>query len=77
MSKMHEMRLGELIGKFGACCASISITGFCEEYWDGVDSLIKESWYKEAKGRKVKVINVTGLGIDSFEICIDIYPAWY
>lgn len=75
MSKMHEMRLGELIGKFGTCCAGISITGLCEEYRDGVDSLIKEPWYKEAKGRKVKVINVIGSDSHSFEICIDVYPA--
>ena len=66
------MSLDALMSKFDGCCASISITGLCEEYWEGLDSLMGESWYQEARDRKVKGISIIGFDEHSFELCIKI-----
>lgn len=70
--KVNGMRLNELMSKFSTCYASISITGLCEEYRDGLDSLMEESWYKEAQDQEVKGINIIGFDEHSFELCIEI-----
>ena len=41
------MRLYELVNKINACVACISITGLCDEYRDGLDSLMQEPWIKK------------------------------
>lgn len=66
------MRLGELVGKILTCNASITITGFCEEYRGGVDSLLKEPWYEEAQDRLVNGVSIFGYDERSFELVIRI-----
>lgn len=66
------MRLGELLGKIGTCYASISITGLCDEYRDGLDLLMEEPWYKESRNRLVKNIYIIGFDEYSFELSIEI-----
>lgn len=66
------MRLGELLENIGACHACISITGLCDEYREGVDSLREENWCKAARDRTVKRFHVIGFDAYSFEIRIEI-----
>ncbi len=66
------MRLYELVNKINTCVACISITGLCDEYRDGLDSLRQEPWYKENCDKPVKKINIIGFDEYSFELSIEI-----
>ncbi len=66
------MRLGELLGKIGTCVACISITGLCDEYRDGLETLLKEEWYKPCRNRTVRGISIIGFDEYSFELSIEI-----
>ncbi len=66
------MRLGELLGTIRTCNACISITGLCDEYRDGLEELLEEEWYKPAKNRTVRGIDIIGFDEYSFELCIEI-----
>lgn len=66
------MILCELIEKFQACNACISITGLCDEYRDGLDMLVEEPWYEDARDQIVKKISIIGYDEYSFELIIDI-----
>ena len=66
------MRLYELVNKINACVACISITGLCDEYRDGLDSLMQEPWYKENCDKPVIKINIIGFDECSFELSIEI-----
>lgn len=70
--QVNGMRLSELMSKFSGCCASISITGLCEEYREGLYNLMEESWYQEAQNQEVKGISIIGFDEHSFELCIKI-----
>lgn len=66
------LRLCELINKIGTCRACISITGLCDEYRDGLDSLKQEPWYRESCDKAVKEIHIIGFDEYSFELSIEI-----
>ena len=66
------LRLCELINKIGTCNACISITGLCDDYRDGPDSLKQEPWYRESCRKTVKEIHIIGFDEYSFELSIEI-----
>lgn len=64
------MRLRELLENILRCYAFISITGLCDEYRGGVDSLMKEPWFEKAADQVVKGFDIIGFDRHDFELHI-------
>ncbi len=67
----YSMRLRDIVNKLNAADA-ISIAGLCDEYYEGVEQLKKESWYRKARDRRVTEISVLINGHMRPEIWINI-----
>lgn len=53
----YKMKLRDVVNRLNNVDV-ISIAGLCDEYYDGVDELKKEDWYKRARDRRVTDISV-------------------
>lgn len=65
------MKLRDLINKLNNVDC-ISIEGLCDEYYEGLDALKLENWYKKARDRKVTNISILINGHMRPEMYIDI-----
>lgn len=65
------MKLAELINKCNNV-GCITISGLCNEYYDGIEELKKEDCYKKARDRKVLDISITINGHMRPELMVEI-----